>query len=154
MQKQLSKFRKKNLLILCLLSITLTFPIIINTINLNSENPDSIQSGETQEKSIHSSVSFSDFKYYKEITIDSTEVMGSGYHYNFPILLNITDQDLHNQAQTDGDDIAFANETDWLDFEIELFDQDFNSTHAHLVIFLNFRLVLTQLFTCIMEIPR
>ena len=137
MQKQLSKFRKKNLLILCLLSITLTFPIIINTINLNSENPDSIQSGETQEKSIHSSVSFSDFKYYKEITIDSTEVMGSGYHYNFPILLNITDQDLHNQAQTDGDDIAFANETDWLDFEIELFDQDFSSTHAHLVAWIN-----------------
>ncbi|MFW9820897.1 MAG: DUF2341 domain-containing protein, partial [Candidatus Thorarchaeota archaeon] len=77
--------------------------------------------------------SISDFKYYKEITIDHTKVSGTSDLSNFPVLISIFDSDLHNHAQPDGDDIAFYNGTDWLDHEIELFNQAYNSTHAQLV---------------------
>ncbi len=77
--------------------------------------------------------SFTDFKYYKEITIDHTKIAGSGSHSNFPVLISIYDTELHEYAQPDGDDIAFSNGTSWLDHEIEVFNQSYSSTHAHLV---------------------
>ncbi|MFX0167127.1 MAG: DUF2341 domain-containing protein [Candidatus Hodarchaeota archaeon] len=73
------------------------------------------------------------FQYYKTITIDHNKVAGSGSYSNFPVLINITDSDLRLDVQSDGDDIAFSFENNWLDHEIELFDQTFSSTHAHLV---------------------
>ncbi|MFW9902105.1 MAG: DUF2341 domain-containing protein, partial [Candidatus Thorarchaeota archaeon] len=77
--------------------------------------------------------SFTDFKYYKEITIDHTKIAGSGSHINFPVLISIYDSELHDYVQPDGDDIAFSNGTGWLDHEIEEFNQIYSSTHAHLV---------------------
>ena len=77
--------------------------------------------------------SISDFNYYKEITIDSTKVNGSSPHINFPVLISIFDSDLHYDVQQDGDDIAFYNGTEWLDYELELFNQNYNSSHAQLV---------------------
>ncbi|MFX1524360.1 MAG: DUF2341 domain-containing protein, partial [Promethearchaeota archaeon] len=76
--------------------------------------------------------SLNDFDYYKEITIDHTKVSGSSDLIDFPVLISIFDSDLHNHVQPDGDDIAFYNGSEWLDHEIELFDQDFNLTHAQL----------------------
>ena len=73
------------------------------------------------------------FKYYKEITIDHTKVSGTSYHINFPMLISIFDSDLHYHTQADGDDIAFALNEIWLDHEIELFNKNYNSTHAQLV---------------------
>ncbi|MHA2472885.1 MAG: DUF2341 domain-containing protein, partial [Promethearchaeota archaeon] len=73
-----------------------------------------------------------DFQYFKEITIDHTQVVGTTDHINFPILLSIYDSDLHDNVQPDGDDIAFNNGTAWLHHEIEFFDQNYNSTHARL----------------------
>ncbi|MFX0052834.1 MAG: DUF2341 domain-containing protein [Candidatus Hermodarchaeota archaeon] len=73
------------------------------------------------------------FKYYKVITIKSSLVSGTGSHKNFPVLISIMDSDLHDDVQSNGNDIAFANDTAWLDHEIELFDQDYNSTHAQLI---------------------
>ncbi|MHA2307439.1 MAG: LamG-like jellyroll fold domain-containing protein, partial [Candidatus Hodarchaeales archaeon] len=70
------------------------------------------------------------FKYYKEITINHLKV--SEELNNFPLLLSIYDIDLHTYVQADGDDIAFSNDTDWLDHEIERFQRDFNGTHARL----------------------
>ncbi|MHA2328293.1 MAG: DUF2341 domain-containing protein, partial [Candidatus Hodarchaeales archaeon] len=75
-------------------------------------------------------------RYKKSITIDSSKVYGTGNLYNFPFLIELYDSNLRatEKVQSDGDDIAF---TDFygtrLDHEIELFDQSFNSTHAHLV---------------------
>ncbi|MFW9877011.1 MAG: DUF2341 domain-containing protein, partial [Candidatus Thorarchaeota archaeon] len=73
------------------------------------------------------------FQYYKTITIDHNKVAGSGSYSNFPVLINITDSDLRFDVQSDGDDIAFSFENNWLDHEIELFDQTFSPTHAHLI---------------------
>ncbi|MFW9784990.1 MAG: DUF2341 domain-containing protein, partial [Candidatus Heimdallarchaeota archaeon] len=72
------------------------------------------------------------FTYYKTISIDHTKVSGTGSHQNFPVLISLLDSDLKD-AQSSGNDIAFANDTAWLDHEIELFDQSYNSTHAELI---------------------
>ncbi|MFX1457228.1 MAG: DUF2341 domain-containing protein [Promethearchaeota archaeon] len=74
-----------------------------------------------------------DFQYFKEITIDHTKVSGSNNLINFPILISSYDSDLHDKVQADGDDIAFNNGTSWLFHEIELFNQNYNSTHAQLI---------------------
>ncbi|MFX1530004.1 MAG: DUF2341 domain-containing protein, partial [Promethearchaeota archaeon] len=77
-----------------------------------------------------------DFKYFKEIIIDHTKVSGSSNLINFPVLVSIFDQDLHDKVQPDGDDIAFKNATSWLFHEIELFNQNYNITHAHLIVWI------------------
>ncbi|MFX1431593.1 MAG: DUF2341 domain-containing protein, partial [Promethearchaeota archaeon] len=74
------------------------------------------------------------FQYYKTITINHNQVNGTGDHKNFPVLISLLDSDLKDHVnQSNGNDIAFANETAWLDHEIELFDQTYNSTHAKLI---------------------
>jgi len=73
------------------------------------------------------------FKYYKVITLNHTKVSGSNNFSNFPVLISIFDKDLHDDVQSDGDDIAFANDTSWLDHEVELFNQDYNTSHAQLI---------------------
>jgi len=72
------------------------------------------------------------FQYWKLITISHENVIGSGSHKNFPVLISILDSDLRYDVQANGNDIAFANDTEWLDHEIELFNQTYNSTHAKL----------------------
>ena len=58
----------------------------------------------------------------KKITIDSSQVPGD--LTDFPLLVRITDPDLSESAQKDGDDILFTNEnqTNQLDHEIEKYD--------------------------------
>jgi len=74
-----------------------------------------------------------DFEYYKAITIDHTKVSGNESLIEFPVLISIFDLNLHDRVQPDGDDIAFANDFQWLDHEIEFFNPNYNSTHAQLV---------------------
>ncbi|MHA2275966.1 MAG: DUF2341 domain-containing protein, partial [Candidatus Kariarchaeaceae archaeon] len=76
----------------------------------------------------------SDYSYFKDITIDSSKISGTNDLINFPFLISLNDSDLKTDVQSDGDDIAFANSITWLDHEIELFDQSYNSTHAQLVV--------------------
>jgi hypothetical protein len=71
------------------------------------------------------------FKYSKNLTIDHTKV--SADLQDFPVLVNITDSDLKTKAQADGDDIRFMIGSEQLDYQIEVYDSDYNSTHAHLV---------------------
>ncbi len=61
--------------------------------------------------------------YRKKITIDNTKVAGSTDFTTFPVLISITDTDLRDDAQSDGDDILFtsSNGTTKLDHEIEKF---------------------------------
>ncbi|MCK5606030.1 DUF2341 domain-containing protein, partial [Candidatus Pacearchaeota archaeon] len=89
------------------------------------------------------------FQYYKEIIIDRNLVSGTGSHKNFPVLISILDSDLHDDVQSNGNDIAFANDTAWLDHEIELFDQAYNSTHAQLIAWVRIPNLLTSIDTII-----
>ncbi|MCK4565731.1 MAG: DUF2341 domain-containing protein, partial [Candidatus Thorarchaeota archaeon] len=70
-------------------------------------------------------------QYEKDITVDHAQV--SAILNDFPVLIDITDTDLKTDVQSDGDDIVFMIDGEVLDFEIEYFDQGYNSTHAHLV---------------------
>jgi len=68
------------------------------------------------------------WQYRKEITIDNTKVSAS--LSDFPVLIDIIDADLASNAQADGDDILFTDDSDVkLSHEIELY----NSTTGHLV---------------------
>ena len=73
----------------------------------------------------------------KNITIDHTKVTDDLTY--FPVLINIYDSDLKDHAQSDGDDIVFANSSNngKLPHEIELYNNTYNSTHAHLVAWVN-----------------
>ena len=72
------------------------------------------------------------FRYRKDITVDYNKVASdlSG----FPVLIDIYDTDLRTDVQSDGDDIMFTSNGRSLPHEMELFDQQFNSSHAHLVV--------------------
>ncbi|MFX0181867.1 MAG: DUF2341 domain-containing protein, partial [Candidatus Hodarchaeota archaeon] len=79
---------------------------------------------------------FPGLRYRKSITIDATKVSGSGSLSNFPVLIDLIDTDLHHpyKVQADGDDILFCDVNgNMLDHEIELFDQNYDSTRAHLI---------------------
>jgi hypothetical protein len=89
------------------------------------------------------------FNYYKVITIDHTKVSGTSGHQDFPVLISILDSDLHDDIQSTGNDIAFAKDTEWLDHEIESFEQDYNSTHAKLVVWVRVPFLSTSFDTII-----
>ncbi|MFX1331043.1 MAG: hypothetical protein ACFE9W_05785 [Promethearchaeota archaeon] len=74
-------------------------------------------------------------EYKKDLTIDHTKV--SSDLEDFPVLVDIYDSDLKTDARQDGKDIKFTVGSEILDHEIELFDSDYNSTHAHLVAWVN-----------------
>ena len=61
----------------------------------------------------------SSWKYRKAVTIDNTKVEEN--LSNFPVLISITDTDLRDDAQNDGDDILFTSSdgTTKLSHEIE-----------------------------------
>ncbi|MFX1427471.1 MAG: hypothetical protein ACFFBE_13530, partial [Promethearchaeota archaeon] len=127
---------------LAILFFILIFPLIFNSYlfdyfkSENSNNKNTIEKELENKNPFFSSshpISADDFKYYKNITINHTKVSGTGNLFDFPILISIFDSDLHDNTQADGDDIAFANDFQWLDHEIELFNQNYNSTHAQLV---------------------
>ncbi|MFW9879269.1 MAG: DUF2341 domain-containing protein, partial [Candidatus Thorarchaeota archaeon] len=90
------------------------------------------------------------FSYYKVITIDHNKVNGTGDHINFPILISIIDSDLDDNAQFDGDDIAFANNTAWLDHEIELYNPSYSATEAQLIAWVRIPLLSTSSDTIIL----
>ncbi|MHA2101307.1 MAG: DUF2341 domain-containing protein, partial [Candidatus Kariarchaeaceae archaeon] len=74
------------------------------------------------------------FKYRKAIKIDRSFVSGSGSLNDFPILLELLDEDLHNDVLSNGTDIAFSDYNgNKLDHEIEIFDQIYSSTQARLL---------------------
>jgi C4-type Zn-finger protein len=72
------------------------------------------------------------FDYQKNIIVNSTKV--SEDLADFPVLISLFDSDLKNKARSDGGDIAFFDKSGHkLYHEIELFDPDFNGTHAQLI---------------------
>lgn len=120
--------------------VFLLIPVILSFISISSIKIDFLEfDHEDNEIEIDNdifpklSVAASDFKYNKTITIDNTKVNGSSNHINFPLFLSLYDSDLRYEVQLDGDDLAFSNGTEWLDHEIELFNQTYNETHAQLI---------------------
>jgi len=72
------------------------------------------------------------WNYRKEIVINHTKVNAT--LTSFPVLIDVTDSDLASEAQTDGDDIAFADYNGAkLNHEIELY----NSGNGNLVAWVN-----------------
>ncbi|MFW9902117.1 MAG: DUF2341 domain-containing protein, partial [Candidatus Thorarchaeota archaeon] len=135
-----TKIFQKKIKSLALLLIFIIIPLIFNTslINLYSnnvhENKEDLISNEpnlTPKLSAPPNAHY--YSFYKIITINHNKVAGTGTYNNFPVLISIKDPDLHSDVQSNGNDIAFAYGDTWLDHEIELFDQDFNLTHAKLV---------------------
>ena len=130
---------KKILLLLSIIIISLSsiYALTDYTYNLNKinfTNEDELENKNLELYTADSSLpNRFNFTYYKVITLNHTKVSGSNNLTNFPVLISILDEDLHDDVQPDGDDIAFANESSWLDHEIELFNQDFSSTHAQLI---------------------
>jgi hypothetical protein len=72
------------------------------------------------------------FRYRKDITIDRSRHLGTSLT-NFPVLIDIYDSDLHTKVQSDGDDIVFYAGGKIVPYEIELFDQNYSPTQAHLI---------------------
>ncbi|KKK42501.1 hypothetical protein LCGC14_1648160, partial [marine sediment metagenome] len=129
------KISKKKLKSLGILVIFLIIPLILSTplFKFNSQ-----ENGEKNEQNFAPKLSAPPpnenyFRYYKVITIDNTMVSGTGSHANFPVLISLFDSDLRIDVQSNGSDIAFSNDTNWLDHEIEVFNQTYNGTHAQLV---------------------
>ncbi|MFX0083042.1 MAG: DUF2341 domain-containing protein [Candidatus Hodarchaeota archaeon] len=89
------------------------------------------------------------FDYHKVITIDHTKVNGTGSHVNFPFLISILDEDLRYDVQSDGDDIAFSLDGQWLDHQIELFNQSYSSSQAKLITWVRIPFLSTVLNTSI-----
>ncbi|MFX0063810.1 MAG: DUF2341 domain-containing protein, partial [Candidatus Hermodarchaeota archaeon] len=69
----------------------------------------------------------------KNITIDHTQVAGS--LTNFPVLIDLYDTDLHDDVQADGDDIIFTTLAGIkLAHQLEVFNQTYNNSYAHLLV--------------------
>jgi len=133
---------KRRIISLGILLFIIIFPLIFNPYlfdyfnmgNTNIENQ--IKNGVKNKSPLSSSshpISADDFNYYKYITIDHTKVSGTVNLFDFPVMISILDSDLHDNTQPDGDDIAFASDFQWLDHEIEYFNQTYNATHAYLI---------------------
>lgn len=73
------------------------------------------------------------WQYKKAIVIDHNQVLGA--LTNYPVCINITDTDLRDDAQNDGDDIVFVDSTETLQFAYDL--EYFNGATGHLVAWVN-----------------
>jgi hypothetical protein len=71
------------------------------------------------------------FAYRKNFTISTSKI--SANLTNFPVLIDIYDTNLHTEVQADGDDIVFYSGGNILPHQIEIFDKNYDSSHAHLV---------------------
>ncbi|MFW9903491.1 MAG: LamG-like jellyroll fold domain-containing protein, partial [Candidatus Thorarchaeota archaeon] len=82
------------------------------------------------------------FRYRKNITIHSSKVISD--LINFPVLIELYDADLKQAIQANANDVMFTDESGRkLDVEIEEYDQNYNSTHSHLVAWVNTNLSCT-----------
>lgn len=144
---KVNKSRAESLIVLTfIISSVIITPILISldsstiyNLNFNqNQNHDNIEDNLKKDPppiptSSNSPPNAQYFNFYKKITIDSGKVSGSNDLVDFPLLVSILDSDLRVQVQSNGNDIAFSNGTEWLDHEIELFEQVYNPRYAKLV---------------------
>jgi len=75
----------------------------------------------------------------KAITLDHDQVLST--LVNFPVRINITDNDLYTDAQADGDDIAFVDSTETVQFAHEVIY--YNAANGNLIADVNVTTVLS-----------
>ncbi len=75
----------------------------------------------------------SSWSYFKTVTIDSGQVYNS--LVNFPVLVNITDTDLRDKAQDDGDDIVFTDSANTIQYNHEV--EKWDNTTGNLIAWVN-----------------
>ncbi|MCK4284663.1 MAG: DUF2341 domain-containing protein [Candidatus Lokiarchaeota archaeon] len=154
-KRKTTRKSKNRMKISLILFFTIILPMMINIsiFSIISTDQDKIEKNPIDEYNLSTSSgglpNADYFSYYKTITIDHTKVNGSGSHTNFPVLISIVDSDLDDKAQWDGDDIAFANSTAWLDHEIELYDPSYSGTKAQLIAWVRIPLLSTSSDTTI-----
>ncbi|MFX1456778.1 MAG: DUF2341 domain-containing protein, partial [Promethearchaeota archaeon] len=146
MIKRYSKKKKEFTIIFFILIFNLISITLLSNGTLSAKKQDPISSIQT---SSNGPPNKHFFNYYKVITINHSLVFGTGSHANFPVLISIYDSDLHDKVQSNGNDIAFANDTSWLDHEIELFNQTYNGTHAHIIAWVRIPTLSTSVDTII-----
>ncbi|MBY8998963.1 MAG: hypothetical protein KGD60_14645, partial [Candidatus Thorarchaeota archaeon] len=71
------------------------------------------------------------FDYQKDITVDNNDVVSD--LTDFPVLIDIYDEDLQDHVLSNGNDIAFTIDGSPVAHEIELYDHDYSGTQAHLI---------------------
>ena len=139
---RVNKRRAESLIVLTfIISSIIITPILIsldssNIYNLNLEkNQKSTEKDNGENRFIQTSSNSPSntgyFQFYKVIKINRDKVEAD--LNDFPLMFSIYDQDLKDQVQSEGQDIAFSNGTDWLAHEIETFDQNYNPNYAKLV---------------------
>ncbi|MGY5872361.1 MAG: LamG domain-containing protein, partial [Candidatus Thorarchaeota archaeon] len=74
------------------------------------------------------------FDYQKDITIDYTKVAAT--LTDFPVMIDLIDTDLKTKVLSGGNDIVFTIDGQPVAHEIELFNQDYSGSEAHLVAWL------------------
>ncbi|MDX1798523.1 MAG: DUF2341 domain-containing protein, partial [Candidatus Lokiarchaeia archaeon] len=133
------KVKRRQIRVLYILILTCSIPMIFSIGNIGNndfnDKGNTVYDLDSRMKLSSNPPNQDYFNYYKEITINHLKVAED--LTNFPLLISIYDSDLHSKVQSDGDDIAFSNGTDWLDYEIELFDQSYSGTEARLVAWVN-----------------
>ncbi|MHA2274773.1 MAG: DUF2341 domain-containing protein, partial [Candidatus Kariarchaeaceae archaeon] len=105
----------------------------INTTRTNQLNPQTFSTLNSLEiLELEGNWAFDSLSYRKNITILASKINED--LNNFPFLLNITDSDLKEKTQTNGQDILITDSTGtYLEHEIEKFTKNYNSTHSELI---------------------
>ncbi|MHA2247044.1 MAG: LamG-like jellyroll fold domain-containing protein [Candidatus Hodarchaeales archaeon] len=114
-----------------------------NGFNLKNQNFDSDFMTNSVKKTLNDPAAYSfpnwadiRFQYRKNITIHASKVQDN--LTSFPVLIDLYDEDLKNVQQKSGNDIMFTNVMgSQLPYEVEEFDFNYNSTHSHLVAWIN-----------------
>jgi len=120
-------------------------PRLLSTSQRTSQPNQSYLTGMRFSQSQYSVPGWADtrWKYRKNITIDYTKVISDVN--NFPVLIDLYDPDLQNEAQASGNDMLFTDSSGYiLDHEIEQYRRVYNSTHAHLIAWVKTNLSSTQ----------
>ncbi len=86
----------------------------------NQNDPDNFYSigAEQQVSTQPSNVEY--FNYYKVITLDHTQVSGTGSHLNFPLLISLLDEDLHDVDIIGMDETSIAKGHDYITLFVDL----------------------------------
>ncbi|MFW9904399.1 MAG: DUF2341 domain-containing protein [Candidatus Thorarchaeota archaeon] len=108
----------------------------IGTEYINQHSPSTFYSVASTEYNLSDDWVFPALRYRKPITIHGDQIMGTSNLTNVPVLIDLFDPDLNDstdvQSNANGLEFAFADGTK-AEVELELFNQTYNTTHAHLV---------------------
>ncbi|MHA2282406.1 MAG: DUF2341 domain-containing protein [Promethearchaeota archaeon] len=140
--------KKKCYFVFFILLVNIISIILLPNVSINTKNYENLNDDlDSRINLSNNPPNNNQFNYYKEIIIDRSKVSGLKNLNDFPFLISIYDSDLHEIVQSSGNDIAFSDGNIWLDHEIELFERDYNVTHAKLVVWVRLPSLSTTIDT-------